>query len=90
MSLLCNLYEEHLILIQRDTIQNIFGMDINDYGIITNLVENTPAYNSNIKVNDQIIAVNMIPVSTSEQISNIITKYNSIIFTVKRTAGIWI
>lgn len=90
MSLFSNLYEEHLIVIQRDTIQNIFGMDINDDGIITNLVENTPAYNSNIKVNDQIISVNMTPVSTSEQICNVITKYNSIIFTVKRTTGIWV
>jgi C-terminal processing protease CtpA/Prc len=90
MSLFSNLYEEHLIVIQRDTIQNIFGMDINDDGIITNLVENTPAYNSNIKVNDQIIAVNMIPVFTSEQICNVITKYNSIIFTVKRTTGTWV
>jgi C-terminal processing protease CtpA/Prc len=90
MSIFSYIYEEHVFSIERDKIQNIFGIDIHDNGIIESLVENTPAYNSGIKVYDQIIAVNMIPISTSEQICEKIANYNTIILTVKRAPGTWV
>lgn len=90
MSIFSFSHEEHIFVIKRDKIKNIFGMDINDNGVIENLIENTPAYYSGIKINDQIIAINMIPICTIDEIFDKILNCNKIIFTVKRAPGTWI
>ena len=79
-----------MFVLDRDKIQNIFGMDLNYNGLVENFIENTPAYNSGIKVHDQIIALNMIPISTGEQICEKIANSNTIILTVKRAPGTWV
>jgi C-terminal processing protease CtpA/Prc len=90
MSIFSYSYEEHIFIIERDKIQNIFGMDVDDNGLVESIIEDTPAYNSGIKVYDQIIAINMKPISSAEEICNIISNCNIIIFTIKRAPGTWV
>ena len=90
MSIFSYSYEEHIFIIERDKIQNIFGMDINKNWLVENIIKNTPAYNSGIKVYDEIIAINMKPISSPEEICNIISTCNIIVFTIKRAPGTWV
>ena len=87
MSIFSYSYEEYIFVIERDKIQNIFGIDINNNGVVESLVKDTSAYNSGIKVNDQIIAINMIPSYTIDTILEKILNCFTIIFTIKRAPG---
>ena len=90
MSIFSYSYEEYIFVIERDKIQNIFGIDINNNGVVESLVKDTSAYNSGIKVNDQIIAINMIPIYTIDTIFDKILNCSTIIFTIKRAPGTWV
>ena len=65
-------------------------MDVDDNGLVESVIDDMPAYNSGIKVYDQIIAINMTPISTIDEICNIISNCDRIIFTIKRAPGTWV